>query len=360
MLPLLLNGIKTIIHFKRMVKVSVIIPVYNAEKYLKECIDSLLCQTIKDLEFIFVNDGSQDTSQQIITGYQATDSRIVLINQPNQGVSVARNNGIAIAKGDYIGFVDADDTIAVDFFEQHYILAIEHHLDIVVSNFMKEQGGHLIEVKSKVTYETVLDKTQINAVLMPIFFQNSSLNTCWNKIYRKELLYQFDIKFPLGVALGEDYIFNIIAFNNANTVYFTSYSGYLYKEVEGSATRDLIKKDYFKSALEFYKFNYEDYINTNYSVEQIEKWRSILLVENVLSYINIYLEPNPSISWQYGIRYVKNMISDPIVENSIRKYETSLIQNRSSYQQFLLKCIKNKNVFALFLAVRYSYFRNKK
>jgi glycosyltransferase involved in cell wall biosynthesis len=307
-----------------------------------------------------VNDGSNDSSAQIIASYQATDSRITLINQPNQGVSVARNNGIAVAQGDYIGFVDADDTIEPDFFEQHYTLAVQHHVDIVVSNFMKEQGGHIIHVKSTVPSEKVLDKSYINTVLFPTFFKNSSLNSCWNKIYRKKLLYQFDIKFPLGVALGEDYIFNIIAFNNANTVYFTSYSGYLYKDVEGSATRDLIKKDYFKSALEYYQFNYETIINTNYSVEEIEEWRSILLVENVLSYINIYLEPNPSISRQYGMRYVKKMISHPIVENSIRKYEKSLIQNKSSYQQFLLKCIKNKSVFALFLAVRYSYFRNKK
>jgi len=343
-----------------MIKLSVVIPVYNAEMYLNECINSLLSQTLPELEFIFVNDGSQDSSQQIIASYQATDSRIILINQPNQGVSVARNNGIVIAQGDYIGFVDADDTIAPDFFEQLYTLAIQHHVDIVVSNFRQEQGGYIIDVKSSVPAEKVLDKSYISTVLLPTFIQNSSLNTCWNKIYKKKLLHHYAITFPVGVALGEDGIFNILAFNNANSVYFTNYSGYLYKEVEGSATRDLTKKDYFDRALEVYDFDFETILNTTYSREQLEEWRSIRLVENVLSYINIYLEPNPSISLQYGMRYVKKMISHSTVENSILNYEKLLLQNKSSYQKFLLKSIKNKNVIALLLAVRYSAFRNKK
>ncbi|RAR51148.1 glycosyltransferase family 2 protein [Flavobacterium lacus] len=343
-----------------MVKVSVIIPVYNAEKHLTACIDSLLRQTLPELEFIFVNDGSRDTSSQIIASYQATDSRIILVNQDNQGVSVARNNGIALAQGNYIGFVDADDTIAPDFFEQLYTLAVQHHVDIVVSNFKREQGGHIIHVKSSVPAEKVLDKSYINAVLLPTFIQNSSLNTCWNKFYKKKLLHHYAITFPVGVALGEDGIFNILAFNNAQNVYFTNYSGYLYKEVDGSATRDLSKKDYFNRALEVYDFDYETILNTTYHRERLEEWRSIRLVENVLSYINIYLEPNPSISLKYGMRYVKKMITHSTVQNSILNYEKLLLQHKSSYQQFLLKSIKNKSVIALLLAVRYSAFRNKK
>lgn len=360
MSPLLCNGIKSIIQFIRMVKVSVIIPVYNAEKHLKECIDSLVSQTLPELEFIFVNDGSVDASAQLIASYQAADSRIVLLNQENQGVSVARNKGIAIAQGDYIGFVDADDTVALDFFEQHYTLAVQQQVDIVISNFMKEQGGHIIHVKSTVSSEKVLDKNDITTDLLPVFFQNSSLNNCWNKLFSKKLLREFDIKFPVGVALGEDGIFNVLAFSNANSVYFTNYSGYLYKEVDGSATRDLVKKNYFKRALEVYNFDYSTILKSNYNHEKLEEWRSIRLVENVLSFTNLYLEPNPSVSLLFGLRYVKQMIYHPIVENSIQKYENILIQNKSNYQRFLLKSIKNKNIIALFVAVRYSVFKNKK
>ena len=343
-----------------MIKLSVVIPVYNAEKHLKACIESLLSQTLAGLEFIFVNDGSQDNSPQIIASYQATDSRITLINQSNQGVSVARNNGITVAQGEYIGFVDADDTISADFFEHHYTLAVQHQVDIVVSNFMQEQGGYIIQVKSTFPLEKVLDKSYIDSILLPTFIKNSSLNTCWNKIYRKDFVHQFDIKFPVGIALGEDGIFNLKAFNKANTAFFTNYSGYLYKEIEGSATHDLSKKDYFKRALEVYHFDYESLLKKDYGSEQIEEWRSIRLVESVMSYVNLYLEPNPSISFWFGIRYVKKMISHPIIKNSIQKYEKPLFQNKSKYQQFLLKAIKSKSIIALFLAVRYSAFRNKK
>jgi glycosyltransferase involved in cell wall biosynthesis len=342
-----------------MVNVSVIIPVYNAEKHLKDCIDSLLRQTLPELEFIFVNDGSNDSSAQIIASYQATDSRITLINQPNQGVSVARNNGIALAQGDYIGFVDADDTIEPDFFETLYKIVEHHNAAIVVSNFIQEQGGHRIPVKTTFPTEKLLDKRYINEFLLPTFIKNSSLNTCWNKIYKKRLLDDFTIQFPVGIALGEDGIFNAKAFHKADTVFFVNYSGYFYKEVEGSATRDLTKKDYFKRALEVYNFDYETLLHTNYGVEQIEEWRSIRLVENVLSYVNIYLEPNKTSTWRDGMRYVKKMISHPVIEQSFQKYERLLFKNKSKYQQFLLNCIKNKSVYLLFLAVRYSTLRNK-
>src|SRR6476646_4070363 len=95
-------------------KVSVIIPVYNAGKYITRCIESLLNQTLQECEFIFINDGSIDDSREIIEGYKQVDDRIILINQVNQGVSIARNKGLYLAAGEYVGFVDADDCIEKD------------------------------------------------------------------------------------------------------------------------------------------------------------------------------------------------------------------------------------------------------
>jgi glycosyltransferase involved in cell wall biosynthesis len=89
--------------------ISIIVPVYNTANYLDECVTSLLQQTYSNCEFIFINDGSTDGSLSILEKYQATDARIIVINQENQGVSVARNQGLSIVKGTYIGFVDSDD-----------------------------------------------------------------------------------------------------------------------------------------------------------------------------------------------------------------------------------------------------------
>ena len=94
-----------------MPKISVIIPVYNVEKYLRECLDSLLNQTFKDIEIICVNDGSTDGSLNILNEYASKDSRFIIINQNNQGLSAARNNGLNVAKGDYVAFLDSDDYI---------------------------------------------------------------------------------------------------------------------------------------------------------------------------------------------------------------------------------------------------------
>lgn len=105
-----------------MTKVSIIVPVYNVEKYLKRCLDSLVNQTLKDIEIICVNDGSTDGSLAILDEYVRNDDRIVVINQENSGQSVARNRGIDVAKGEYIGFVDSDDWVSEDYLKSCIIL----------------------------------------------------------------------------------------------------------------------------------------------------------------------------------------------------------------------------------------------
>ena len=113
-------------------KISIIVPVYNVEKYLERCLDSLINQTLKDIEIICINDGSTDNSSEILKEYAKKDSRIIIINQNNQGISVARNNGMNKAKGKYIGFVDSDDWVDLDFFEKLYKAAEKHNAQIAV------------------------------------------------------------------------------------------------------------------------------------------------------------------------------------------------------------------------------------
>ena len=102
------------------IKVSIIVPVYNVEKYLAQCLDSLINQTLKEIEIICVNDGSKDNSAKILTAYAQKYVRIKIINQTNQGLSAARNNGISVATGEYIGFVDSDDWVDIDFYKKLY------------------------------------------------------------------------------------------------------------------------------------------------------------------------------------------------------------------------------------------------
>ena len=116
-----------------MAKISVIIPVYNCEKFIEKCLQSLVNQTLTDIEIILVNDGSTDNSQKIIEKF--SDTRIKLINKKNGGQSSARNVGLDVANGEYIGFIDSDDWVDSDFFEKLYNTAKKYNADISISNF---------------------------------------------------------------------------------------------------------------------------------------------------------------------------------------------------------------------------------
>ena len=119
------------------VKISVIVPVYNVEKFLPECLDSLRAQTLKELEFICVNDGSPDNSLEILNRYAAEDERFFVVSQENGGLSAARNTGLKYAKGDYIYFIDSDDLIAPEHLENMYKAAKKEDAIIVVNeNFV--------------------------------------------------------------------------------------------------------------------------------------------------------------------------------------------------------------------------------
>ena len=124
---------------KLLPKVSVIVPVYNVEKYLSDCLDSLIKQTLKDIEIICVDDGSTDNSHKILLEYARKDDRILVLQQENSKQGTARNKGLEIAKGEYIGFVDSDDWVDEDFYEKLYIAAIEKDSDIATSSILKHK-----------------------------------------------------------------------------------------------------------------------------------------------------------------------------------------------------------------------------
>ena len=124
-----------------MPKVSIIVPVYNVEKYLRRCIDSILRQTLTDIEVILVDDGSFDSSGKICEEYARKDSGLRVIHQKNAGVAVARNTGLDIASGDYIAFVDSDDYIEPNMYQSMMQVANQYDCDVVLCDCVKEHGN---------------------------------------------------------------------------------------------------------------------------------------------------------------------------------------------------------------------------
>lgn len=339
------------------VKVSVIIPVYNAETYLPQCIESLINQTLKECEFIFINDGSTDKSKQIIEEYRQKDNRIKQLNQANGGVSSARNAGLKIAHGKYIGFVDADDYVEADMYESLYTAAIQSEVDIVFSNFESEIDGHKVITKYHFPVSQLLDRNYIETEIKPYFLKSEDLNTVCNKIYISEIIQKHDLSFPQKLSLGEDGYFNMEFFCFSQNALYLDYTGYKYREVQGSATRNLDKKDYFKRAIEVYQSKTPQNFIPHLAEAEIKKLKAIKLIKSVMAYIYIYINSSATLTFSARYKYIKQMITHHHVRESLPYYKKHE-RLTGRYERFLLNMIEKKSCVGLCFAVTYSRVKN--
>lgn len=185
-----------------MSKVSIIIPVYNVKKYLRRCLDSVVEQTLTDIEIICVNDGSTDGSDEILKEYAENDNRIKVINQVNSGMSEARNAGVRKATGEFIGYLDSDDFVEKDYYEKLYNVAKTNGADIACASIIRENEKKkkiLIEYKEEKTAETVKEKFELAHLPEHCYV--------WNKIYNREKLIQSGVEFERGM-MYEDMVYS--------------------------------------------------------------------------------------------------------------------------------------------------------
>lgn len=194
------------------VKVSVIIPVYNAEKYLEQCLDSVINQTLKEIEIICINDGSSDSSLDILERYQTRDNRIHVYSQKNAGLGTARNTGMKYVSGEYMAFLDSDDFYMPEALEKTYVNAKEGNADVCVfgTTYYREeyQEESKYDVLPNKTY--LPEKEPFNISDMPDYILNFAYNVVWNKIYRLGFLKEHDIQSPLN-RRGQDLYFTHMA-----------------------------------------------------------------------------------------------------------------------------------------------------
>lgn len=192
-----------------MCKVSVIIPVYNAAKYLRECLDSILNQTLRDIEVICVDDGSTDNSLTILSEYANKDSRVKIIQQKNQFAGVARNNGMRKARGEYLAFIDSDDFFELDGLENLYSLCIKYNLDFVKCSSFVFDNKTKENRKEDYFINANFPKDSRNKVVN--FKETLDLvkvgDVPWNGLYKKEFLQQYDIQFPDLFAINDHSFF---------------------------------------------------------------------------------------------------------------------------------------------------------
>ncbi|AUS95703.1 hypothetical protein CDQ84_01560 [Clostridium thermosuccinogenes] len=226
---------------RKNIKVSVVMPVFNAERYLPEAVDSLLNQTLEGMEIILVNDGSTDGSGRIAEEYASRHENVTVIHQQNQGVSVARNAGIARARGEYIGFADADDWLEPNAYERMYEAAKAYNCDIISCDFFTVNPGAMSRKVNTFPFDKgrCIYTDGIRKEILPFFIRSDAFASPFNKIYRLDFIKKNGTLFPEGIRIGEDYLFNMMAFTRASTFFHIPEALYNYRIVEGSATNNI-------------------------------------------------------------------------------------------------------------------------
>ena len=220
-----------------MPKVSVIIPIYNVERYLRQCLDSVINQTLKDIEIICVNDGSTDNSLEILEDYAKKDSRIKIITKENGGLSSARNVGIANSSAEYLGFVDSDDYIDITTYEKAYNVMLSNNVDLVIwgAKVVKDKGLKMKSklLKSIVNYHSLKFKGKQVLTNNKVDIYSKMPVTVWNKLFKKDIIIKNGLKFPDGF-LFEDNDFFTKYFLLSKTAYFIDEYLYCYLQRNNS------------------------------------------------------------------------------------------------------------------------------
>ena len=225
-----------------MFKVSVVIPVYKVEKYLLRCVNSVLNQTLSDIEIILVDDGSPDKCPEICDELQKKHSNIVVIHKKNGGLSSARNAGISKATGEYIGFVDSDDDVAPNMYEELYNAAVGYNADIAMADFIRVQSDGAHKSITKYMEGGIYNKQRIVNEIYPRLIMGENieygplLSVC-QSIYRRSFLEEYNLEFDEQVRWSEDNIFSAMAGYRCNCLVYLKWKCfYHYWENQNSIT----------------------------------------------------------------------------------------------------------------------------
>lgn len=296
-------------------KISVVVPVYNSEKYLQKCIDSILNQSFTNIEVLLVDDGSSDKSMQICRQYSEQDNRVKVFYKENSGVSDTRNFGLDKSSGNYIVFIDSDDWIDKEYLNVLYKNLINYDADVSVCNFtVGNDQNKSIKVTSNNKNIELSNIEAINEIYGDLYFQ--IISVVWNKLYKKELFN--DLRFPVGKIHEDEYITPLILYKCRKIVY-TDKELLYYRQTPNSIMNskfNIKRLDYLyvlENRIEFFKENmldqlYEKSIET-YILKIIDFYFKVKYsdIKNKKNINKILIEKLDSIDNQWDVRLTKSL-----------------------------------------------------
>lgn len=307
---------------KNNIKVSIIVPVYNTELYIEECLKSLICQTYKNLEIIVIDDGSTDNSSMICSKYEKNDSRIIFKSITNSGVSAVRNIGIKIATGDYIMFVDSDDYLQKKSIEMLINFILKNKLNLVRYDFQQKYKNRFYRQSNITKTEILTDKKIIyNRLINTYDFSSACLEIINAKLIK-------NMHFDPTLIFGEDYKFNVELFKKIDKVGLLNECFYIYRINPNSITHNfnMIK---LKRKIESCKKSYQFLID-NFKHDELlcDECKHRYFIET----INCLLSAIGYIDYQNAKKLQEEMMCDENVlylynDNYINKREKQFIRN---------------------------------
>jgi glycosyltransferase involved in cell wall biosynthesis len=215
--------------------ISVIVPIYNLDAYLYQCVNSIINQTYKHLEIILVDDGSTDNALEICEAFRKQDQRIKVIAKSNGGLVSARKAGINASTGDYIFYIDGDDWIDNDCLERYYQYAKQHDVDIVIGDYKREFIGNFVKISNGVPCG-LYDRSRMINEIFPImiysgeFFHHGIKTYSWGKLYKRKIIEQLQNRVPNEIMVCEDAALLYPAICNSSSLFITDYAGCNYRQ----------------------------------------------------------------------------------------------------------------------------------
>lgn len=311
--------------------VSIIIPIYNSEKLLKRCINSIVNQTYKNIEIILVNDGSDDSSGEICEDYARKDKRIKVIHQKNMGVSTARNRGVHESKGRYIQFVDSDDEISPTMTEI-LVKEVNNSIDLVIcgyKNVILNNDGPIKKVNVPLI-NGILENNEFMVHFGDLYY-NSLINSPCNKLYVSKIIKNNEIRFNELISNGEDLLFNLSYINFCRKISLVKKSPYLYQRTNNlnSLSKRYVDK-YFDNRKfihqEVTKFLIKKNANSQKNKEVLNKMFTNYIKR---SFDNLF-HKDSKMNYQTKKREIQKIVCDEWVRDNLQSFE------KKSLPQFLI------------------------
>ena len=334
------------------IMISVVVPIYNMEPYLEQCIQSIIEQTYKNIEIILVNDGSTDGSAKICKKYSEKDTRVIYIEQKNQGVSVARNTGLYRASGTWICFVDGDDWVTPDM--ASILLNKAGNFDVIVGDFYAVEGRKL--TKSSFYDDSIEPKNRNNSLYLignalgSVKYgagQYSNIGVPWGKLYRRGFLLENSLEFPKGIRRMQDTVFNINVFSKTSNIIFCNTPVYYYRIVTNSSCRRY-DPDFGEVSQQILSAISRPLINNpDREIQKMYDYKRIsLLLENISLY---YGHTQCTLSYKRRKEGIKNIY----IGSGVSTLLNSCPQNWFSRKQKLILYLLSRKKYGTILCLYY-------